>query len=216
MTPRSFFETVPSDFDVFCQVILQEEYQCVPQLPDVRSIIDAGANVGYATRYFLARFPDARILAIEPDPSNAETLRRNLSHEAVPVEVIEGAVWPTRGHVSVLRGHFRDGREWATQVGQPSEQGPHVPTFTMRELISRMGNRIDILKIDIEGAETAIFAADPGLLSHVRCCVIELHDETAVRAFYEACAQCGLSCRVSGEMTLATRGTTTSAERPLG
>src|SRR5262245_51740970 len=56
-----------SDFAVFCEVLLQEEYACIPHLDDVRTIVDAGANVGFSTRYLLRRFPSARVIALEPD-----------------------------------------------------------------------------------------------------------------------------------------------------
>src|ERR1700684_4468129 len=52
-----------TDAFVFRNVFVEREYGCVDDLPDVRLIVDCGANVGYASAYFLARHPRARVVA---------------------------------------------------------------------------------------------------------------------------------------------------------
>ena len=65
-----------------------------------RLILDLGANVGYASVYFALRHPTARVIAVEPEPSNVAVLRRNVA--GLPsVAVVEGAVWPHSGRVSL-------------------------------------------------------------------------------------------------------------------
>src|SRR6476469_2925625 len=57
-----------SDGQVFHQIFVEREYRCIDHLTDVRTIIDAGANVGYSSAYFLTRWPRAKVIALEPDP----------------------------------------------------------------------------------------------------------------------------------------------------
>jgi FkbM family methyltransferase len=65
-----------------------------------RLILDLGANVGYASVYFSLRHPTARVIAVEPEPSNVALLRQNVA--ALPgVDVVEGAVWPHSGRLSL-------------------------------------------------------------------------------------------------------------------
>ncbi len=62
-------------------------------------ILDCGANIGLATIYWKHLFPEARVLAFEPDSSGAQVLRTNLSFLNISgVEVIEAAVWTENGN----------------------------------------------------------------------------------------------------------------------
>ncbi len=49
----------------------------LPQDFQPKLIIDAGANVGFASLWFLQRFPNTEIIAIEPESSNCEMLKKN-------------------------------------------------------------------------------------------------------------------------------------------
>ena len=71
-------------------------------------IIDAGANVGLSAVFYANRFPNARIIAIEPEPSNYEMLKRNV----VPysnVTPVQAALWKENGP---LRLFDTGGREY--------------------------------------------------------------------------------------------------------
>jgi hypothetical protein len=70
--------TQTSDRDVLGQVFIQQEYGRI-ELSKPRMILDLGANVGYSSAYFLSKYPETRVLAVEPDPSNYEVCRRNLA-----------------------------------------------------------------------------------------------------------------------------------------
>ena len=80
-----------SDITVFYQIFGHREYRCLDHVQDPKLIIDCGANVGYSAAYFLSRFPGVKLIAIEPDRSNFETLRDNLrpyeNWEAIKAEV---------------------------------------------------------------------------------------------------------------------------------
>ena len=68
-----------SDLEVFRQVFMERQYACLGAAPSPRLIVDCGANVGYSSAYFLSRFPDAKLIAVEPDSGNFQMLQRNLA-----------------------------------------------------------------------------------------------------------------------------------------
>lgn len=157
-----------ADVYMFKEVFIEHEYGIAGDIrPKV--IVDAGANVGYASVYFANRYPEARIIAIEPERSNAELLRRNVGPYP-QIEVIEAAVWYERGTLMLEDG----GNSSAFHV---REGDGGVPALTIPDIMTRAGtDRIDILKIDVEGAEKEIFTSRPPWLGNVGILMIELHD----------------------------------------
>jgi FkbM family methyltransferase len=157
-----------SDLYMFEEVFLDGEYELETTL-EPKLILDVGANAGFASVYFANRFPDARILAVEPDPSNVATLRRNVALYR-NVEVIEGAVWWESTTLSL----DDQGDKSGIQV-RPGDGG--VRAMTIDEILAHAGaTHIDILKLDVEGAEKELFEHDPALVSKVSILLIELHD----------------------------------------
>ena len=109
-----------SDFLVFNQIFMQEEYAPLRRLHEVSFILDLGANVGYSSAYLLSAFPNATVMAVEPDERNVAICRNTLAPFGSRAKVIQGAAWSRRTTLSLSRGSFMDGREWATQVKAPA------------------------------------------------------------------------------------------------
>lgn len=172
-----------SDLLVFDQIFVEREYRCIDHLENVRTIVDAGANVGFSSAYLLSRFPKARVTCLEPDGGNFRALRRNLAPWAHRVNLIHAALWSEPGRVSLRDETTGSGEEWGRQV-EPDDGGM-VEALSMNEIIARTGP-IDLLKIDIEGAEKQVFAGDTAWLDQVRNIVIELHSDEDRRVFFDA------------------------------
>jgi FkbM family methyltransferase len=205
-----------SDVDVFRQIFVEREYQCVEDLAEPRVLIDCGANVGFATAWFLSRYPTMRAIAVEPDPTNAEMLRRNLAPFGDRATVLETGVWSRPARLRVVRGAFGDGREWATQVVECAAGEPHdLVAVDIPSLIDRMGGGpIDVLKIDIEGSERELFAAgEPAWLATVQHLVIEIHGPELEKVVERAIPADEFSRSRSGELTCYRRD---AARRPAG
>lgn len=65
-----------SDVEIFEQIFIRQEYNfTVNKPPEV--IVDAGANVGFASIYFASKYPNSKIIAIEPEESNFRLLKKN-------------------------------------------------------------------------------------------------------------------------------------------
>jgi FkbM family methyltransferase len=147
-------------------------------------IVDAGANIGSASRYFLHRFPGARVVAIEPDPANFGLLAANCSAHG-DVVLINKALWPETTRLALdhslgaecavrTRAHSADP---ADDLAGCASSALSCGTITMQEIIASHGP-VDLLKIDIEGAEAHLFSPrqDLSWLRDVSAIVIELHD----------------------------------------
>ena len=68
------------------------------------SVIDCGAYVGYSALYFLNRFPQAVVLAVEPSPDNAALYQRNLQPYHERVQVIRATISGRPGPMRLIRG----------------------------------------------------------------------------------------------------------------
>jgi FkbM family methyltransferase len=181
-----------SDVCVFEEVILNSEYDHVASMAP-RSIVDAGANVGLTSVYFANRFPDAKIIAIEPEPANFEVLCRNAA--CYPnIVAVQAALWREDTQLSLIDpGNGAWGFQTSEASAAEGEQLP-VEAVTIDSVMKRFGlDRIDVLKIDIEGAEKEVFESSATWIDRVGTIMVETHDrykpgctaavEEATRAF---------------------------------
>lgn len=152
--------------------------------PRVATIVDAGANIGLASVFFATRFPEARVIALEPEAANFELLRRNT--EAFPKIVpLHAALWSCDTTIGLSNPNDRVDSYRFNDSG--SAQSVHA--FDVPSLLQRFDlQTIDVLKIDIEGAETEVFAASADWIHRVRMFIVELHDDAARRSFADATA----------------------------
>ena len=144
-------------------------------------IVDLGAKTGLASVFFAHRHPGATIVAVEPARDNFRLLAANAQHRPAII-CVEAAIAPTDGQVelqdSVLPG--RRVQAWAHRtVERGSGLGSYaVEAISLPTLMRRYGlGFIDILKIDLGGAEYGLFAAeDLAWLDTVGMILIEMHD----------------------------------------
>lgn len=194
------------DFFAFQEIFVYHYYD--HPLGEPATILDLGANCGYATLLFAARFPGATIAAVEPHPANLAALDSNLRLNGVSATVIAGAAVRNDGPVTLfareslshglLRGHAAAG-EYAITVA-----GLSVPT-----LMSQLGwDRIDLLKIDIEGYERMLFADSPAWLGRVTRIIGEYHGSYGLEAVRSDLGSLGftVSPLPHRQMFLADRG----------
>jgi len=128
-------------------------------LPAGETAIDVGANAGWHT-LLMARLvgPNGRVLAVEPNPSVREHLRRNIAINRVgQVEVIELALGEAEGTLSFVAP---DAEHPASASGQivaddaATPEASRVPASTLDSLAAeRRLERLDLVRIDAEGFE---------------------------------------------------------------
>jgi FkbM family methyltransferase len=175
-----------SDSLAIHHVLADREYSPIAQSASAKFIVDCGANIGCASRFFLKEFPEARVVAVESDKGNYEMCLKNLTGFGDRVQVIYGAVSATKTRFACEKG--ADG-DWSNTVRpcRPGEEGD-IDGVTLDEILSDSpSGEIDILKIDIEGAERFLFDENcHRWLGRTKNLVIELHDEACETAFFRA------------------------------
>lgn len=134
-------------------------------------ILDCGANIGLATKYFSERYPRANIVAIEPDPENAALARRN--NKAGPVRIVQAGIASELG-----KGRIID-------MGASNAFRVELDLAGDLELISinsiLKGVEADnvqpfVIKIDIEGFERELFSNNTEWIDFFPIIIVELHD----------------------------------------
>ena len=174
-----------ADVGVFRQTLINRQYDCA-DLDSPSLILDCGAHIGLATLYFARRYPTANIISVESNRDNYDLLRRNTA-QYPRVRCLHGAIWGSRERVAVTNPNAET---WAFRVA-PSDDSGSLPGLTIEGLLEESGtDTIDLLKIDIEGAERAVFESD-GARQWIRrtsVLMIELHDDISPgcsQALYE-------------------------------
>jgi FkbM family methyltransferase len=155
--------------DIFVRRVLDFEAQSAAP-----RILDCGANIGLASLFFTRRYPSARITAFEPDPALFAMLRANMAaNGAGDVETRQAALWTSTGALT-FRCEGSDSGMIATLPGAVSGESATVPCLRLRDLLA--AETIDLLKLDIEGAEDAVLADCEPVLDRVHAIVMDLHE----------------------------------------
>jgi FkbM family methyltransferase len=170
-----------SDIPVLDSIFRRHDYEIGRLIPDCFHIVDLGANTGLASVFFAQRFPAASVVAVEPARDNYRLLATNalFRPSIIPVE----AAIASRDGQLALQDRGPSGEElhaWAYRtVDQASGVGSYnVQALSIPTLMRRYGlGFIDVLKVDIEGAEFDLFSAGTELwLSRVRLILVETHE----------------------------------------
>ena len=157
--------------------------------PRAHAVLDLGAHIGDTGAWFLSRFPEATVVSVEPDRDNYAMAARNLALYGARSLLIQAAIWHEDGDVSV-----RANRDWPSGSHVSADLGgDRVRAISIATLLREQGIAdLAVLKCDIEGAEAAVFAADPDpWLSRTGVLAIEIHSRDAKAAVDAATARCG-------------------------
>ena len=180
-----------TDLATFLHVFADECYD-FQLLTAPTVIVDAGAHVGYATVWFAQRYPAAIVVAIEADSDNVEILRRNVAG-LQQVQILSAALMAEAGSTTVVDpGHgswgyrvAKNNDSWATGTRRAM-----VQSVTVLDILDRFQlERVDLLKIDIEGSELEVMNESAPWIERVDALAIELHDRMlpgCTRAFMNA------------------------------
>lgn len=193
--------TGSSDPWVLSTIFVEREYSPIDGDREVKLVLDCGANVGYSSIFFLNRFPQCRVIAVEPDPENIKVLRMNLEPYGGRVEIVPAAVWSARATLRIVP----QDAAWATQVRavQPGEKGDLVAVDIPTLLERSSAGEVDILKMDIEGSEAEVFSGEVAKwLPRVRNLAIELHGERCTEVVEGALSSYQCHKVISGELTI--------------
>ncbi|OQX96875.1 MAG: hypothetical protein B6I20_13885 [Bacteroidetes bacterium 4572_117] len=135
---------------------------------DVPKIIDCGANIGLSIMYFKKKFPNAKITAFEADPLIFNVLKNNISNANLTnISIIQKALW--NEETTIL---FNSDNSDGGHISNNSKEGIKVETIRLSKYINE---KIDFLKIDIEGAELEVLQECKDKLHFVDKVFVEYH-----------------------------------------
>jgi len=119
-------------------------------------IFDCGSNIGMSVIFFKMLYPSARIVAFEPDPATFSILNKNIKQNALrEVEAHQIALGGETGTVDF----FRDDDDASSSLVMSTLRERHAGKtiqVAMKQLSSFINSEVDLLKIDVEGAEESI------------------------------------------------------------
>lgn len=169
-----------TDIPIFHQVFISRDYESQYLPTAAKNIVDLGANTGLSAVYFGIKYANARIVCVEPDIDNYKTLVANLKGLGGRATPLFGAAWSEDGTIYARR-KSSDGADlgaWGVQVSKNGDAfDAEVPAFTLPTLLNLLDGDIDILKVDIEGAELEIFESNAReWLDRVKLITVETHD----------------------------------------
>ncbi|MDR2835048.1 MAG: FkbM family methyltransferase [Bacteroidales bacterium] len=184
ITPRGykfpiFIRDNSSDSKVFEQVIsgncynLEKIMRKKIELPAV--VVDCGANVGLSSVFFANKYPNAQIIAVEPEENNYRHCLKN-TRDYPQISCLQKGIWDKSCFLKIKNSKANS---WGFQVLE-SVAETNISAMSITDLANQYNlKQIDILKIDIEGSEKQIFeyGADDWL-PMVKILIVELHDRS--------------------------------------
>jgi FkbM family methyltransferase len=182
---------------------------------ELRTIFDVGANIGEFALHFARKAPQARVFAFEPAPENIEAFEANLALQTPPLtnlQLVREAVSDRRGEIEMLVGVDKlDTLMVEASLERLEARGPVerrlMPTDTLEGYCRRFGvEQIDLLKIDIEGAEPLLSQSIAALAGRIGAAYVEISAFNTVEAYVrlaEAFAAGGLAMATSKREPIA-------------
>lgn len=179
-----FFVREKLDLDALLHIFVDEEY-ALEKIPEPKTIIDCGSNIGVTVIQFKLFWPNSKVIAIEPDPSNIVALSQNIKQFGDSVIMVDKAASSSndeklnfyisqKGHMSSSIVQRRDDDEKCV-----------VETITLDKIIDLNNiKHVDLLKFDVEGSEYQLFQGlkNKKIVSYIAG---ELHKDLIPEGFEE-------------------------------
>ncbi|MCA9879493.1 MAG: FkbM family methyltransferase, partial [Thermomicrobiales bacterium] len=168
------------EFRRICQDVFDEHEYGFSTRRRSPLVIDAGAHVGAATHYFKLHYPHARVHAFEANPVTFALLQENIAHNRLrDVQATHAALAPQAGTIRFYTTASDDepGAWGDSALRQPWHQGADLaiveaPAITLSSLLTEP---VALLKLDIEGMETAVLEEAAPRLALVDQVILEFH-----------------------------------------
>lgn len=153
----------------FEEIFLNRVYEFPSDNPSPL-IIDGGANIGLSVLFFKQMYPQSRIIAFEPDPHVFEVLQENVgTFDLENVTLINAALWTEDG---TLEFYSEGGDAGRLLVPNDLAAPQTVPTHSLARYLDQP---VDLLKLDIEGAEVDVLSSCAQQLAKVTRIFVEYH-----------------------------------------
>ncbi len=183
------------DLSILYEIFARRSYLLPAEIlapAKVKTIFDFGANIGLASLYFAARYPHAIIYSVEPNPDNFALLMANTASEP-RIRPIQACITPVpQAEVFIATAGKGSHYQMTTAARGVGVRGMSIEELCAEHAVAH----IDLLKIDVEGAEEQIFA-DGSFLPRAGVIVAELHGAYDLGRFNADLARWGFKARLS-------------------
>ena len=189
----------PADNSTFNEVILRNEYSMHLEF-EPKTVIDCGANIGLSAIVFANKYPNSTIVAIEPEENNFNLLQLNtMLYQNIHLK--KAAIWSRKAILHIDNKSSLSNAFSVSETDGSREDG--INSLTILEIVQEFNWRqIDLLKIDIEGAEKELFACDyDQWIPLVKVMIVETHDrfvKGASKSLFKAISKYNFSCKIKG------------------
>jgi FkbM family methyltransferase len=199
-----------SDVLVFRELFLQNCYQeaiaAANRTSDRLQILDCGANIGLFAVFCARHFVSPSLVCVEPDAGNLRILEKNVAKLHMEVLSVPAFVGACNG-----LGYLHDCGvgEWGFEMSRAPVPGvTPTPVLDVPSLMKLVGwDKIDLLKVDIEGSEIEVFASSESWIDSVDSMVVEIHSGYSLDRFINDISRSGRRWRLchsttSGDQTV--------------
>lgn len=139
---------------------------------NIKKIIDAGAHIGIASIIFSKMYPNAIIISIEPEKENYEILKYNTKNIS-NIKIENSALWHENGVVKLEINE----ESWAHSISKSNNSNKNIKSKTVSRIAKDNGlKKIDVIKMDIEGAEREVLNNSKDWSDIVDCIIVEPHE----------------------------------------
>jgi FkbM family methyltransferase len=213
-----------SDYSIFWQCVVRRQYDLsrFPQMQEIlrRSqamiaagqrplVIDGGANIGMSLRGFARDFPQAHVIAVEPDTDNFRVLTANAGELVAKHTLVQGAIASQSGHSRII-ARERGSAGFMTEYCDASHPEA-IRAYSVPDLVAMVPNGQPwIVKLDIEGGQDELFSRDTGWVEDADLIMLEPDDwafpwQGTTINFLRALAPYPFDYVLDGEMLLCFR-----------
>jgi FkbM family methyltransferase len=164
---------------LYDEIFAREEYLFESSAPQP-VIFDCGANIGMATLFFKWLYPESTVMSFEADPTTFEVLQRNIQQNHLKgVTAHNVALWSEDGQVPFFVREDEPGSLLMSTMASRA-MGREIRVEAKR-LSSFINGRVDLLKLDVEGAEVKVICdlLESGKIDAVQQMIIEYHHHIA-------------------------------------
>ncbi len=190
---------------VFREVFIEECYAGCPIAPS--TILDCGSNIGMSILYFKSCWPDAKILGVEASPGTFALLKEN-ARGLKDVMLVNKAVADRSGMIP-----FYTVPGLGVSSTNPMRGSGKETIVEAAPLSYFIDGPLDLLKIDIEGSETAAFEEleASGKMPLISFMFIEYHhhlpgEDHGLSSFLSRLERCGFDYETASFMPKAAGG----------
>lgn len=145
-------------------------------------VVDIGAAIGEFTIEAALQLTDGIVHAFEPNPGSINILRQNIrANNLSRVETYNLGVWSEQGEIPL---HFLNNEPLQAVSGDSQSSSlqavkeTSIPVITLEQVVEeKVGRKIDLMKLDCEGAEYQIFLnQDAKIFKKIDRIIMEFHD----------------------------------------